>query len=165
MSYVKKFKKKKNKVGGRFLALPHAVINSGNFIALSAKAVKLLMDIGVQYAGGNNGDLQATWSYMKTRGWKSRDTLNAALQELLHYGFIEKTRQGYMNVCSLFALTWRPIDDRTEKYDAGVRQTYVASHQWKEIKDRHKRSKKRNANTNFNDSRPDHRDNEARMAA
>lgn len=125
---------KKNKLGGQFVALPHAVLDSPNYKLLSPRRIKLLLDIAVQYNGKNNGDLQAAWRCMETRGWKSRDTLSKALRELLHYGFIEKTRQGGLNKCSLFALTWHGIDFGDGKYDAGVRPNAVASGLWKQTR-------------------------------
>lgn len=115
---------------GGFFALPHAVQNSPNFRMLSAHAVKLLCDLGGQFKGNNNGDLSATWSLMHARGWKSRDTLGHALAELLHFGLIERTRQGGMHQCSLFALTWRAIDDCKGKLDCAP--TRVPSGQWRQ---------------------------------
>lgn len=114
--------------GGGFLKLPHAVMESANYRALSAHAVKLLLDMGLQFRGANNGDLAAAWKLMQARGWRSRDTLGRALAELLHYGLIEKTRQGGLNQCSLFALTWLAIDECRNKLD--VRATAVASGHW-----------------------------------
>lgn len=115
--------------GGGYLRLPHAVMESPNYRALSAHAVKLLLDLGLQFRGANNGDLAAAWKLMQARGWRSRDTLGRALAELLHFGLIEKTRQGGLNQCSLFALTWLAIDECRSKLD--VRATAVASGHWK----------------------------------
>ena len=109
----------------RFLSLPRPVYNSPNFIMLSPSAVKLLIDIGIQYNGGNNGDLQASLNPMRTRGWVSSSTLNRARQELLHYGFIELTRQGGLGCCSLYAITWQSIDGCNGKIQ--VPSTKVAS--------------------------------------
>lgn len=114
---------------GGFFALPHAVMNSPNYRALSAQAVKLLNDLGGQFRGSNNGDLGSAWKVMQPRGWKSRDTLGRALAELLHFGMIEKTRQGGLNCCSLYALTWWAIDECTGKLD--VLLTRVPSGLWK----------------------------------
>jgi len=161
MSFAKRQRSKLNKVGGAFLALPHGMLNSVNFKALSPKAVKLLLDISVQYYGTNNGDLQATWTHMNARGWKSRETLDTALRELQHYGFIEKTRQGGLNKCSLFAVTWRVIDDCGDKYDAGVKPTNSASNEWKMSKARWANQRKQNASTEFPTYRPAQRDNSA----
>jgi hypothetical protein len=114
---------------GGFFGLPHAVMASPNFRGLSAHAVKLLCDIGGQYRGKNNGDLCATWRVMQRLGWRSRDTLSRALRELLGAGLIELTRQGGLNRCSLYALTWRSIDDCKGKLD--VLPTIKPSGLWK----------------------------------
>jgi len=115
--------------GGGFLMLPHAVMDSPRYAGLSGSAVKLLADLGRQYRGHNNGDLSAAWKIMQPRGWKSRDTLSRALAELLAAGMIEKTRQGGLHLCSLFALTWHAIDECSGKLD--VPPTRVASGLWK----------------------------------
>jgi len=103
--------------GGHFLKLTRTVYGSDNYRKLSARGVKLLIDIAVQYRGTNNGDLQATYSLMKKVGWKSSATLNRALRELLYFGFIEMTRQGGLGRCSLFAITWESIDECDGKLD------------------------------------------------
>lgn len=112
--------------------LRHDVIQSENFRNLTSKAVKLLVDIGSQYRGINNGDLCASWTIMEEKGWKSRATLHAALNELLYYGFIVKTRQGGRNRCNLFALSWDAIHDCDGKLD--VPPKTVPSNEWKEVK-------------------------------
>ena len=122
-------KAKGRKEAGGYFALPHAVLDSPNYCALSAHAVKLLNDLGSQLRGHNNGDLSATWRILQLRGWRSRDTLTRALAELQHYGLIEKTRQGGKNLCCLYAFTWRPIDECRGKLD--VSATVVPSGLWK----------------------------------
>jgi hypothetical protein len=114
---------------GGYFKLPHAVMESANYRALSPHARMLLNDLGLQFRGANNGDLSAAWKLMQPRGWRSRDTLGRALAELLHYGLIEKTRQGGMNLPNLFALTWHPIDECRNKLE--VSATRVASGLWK----------------------------------
>jgi len=114
---------------GIHFGLPHAVMDSPNYRALHAHAVKLLNDLGRQFRGYNNGDMSAAWRLMQPRGWKSRDTLARALAELLHFGMIEKTRQGGLNRCSLYALTWHKIDECKGKLD--VAPSRVASGLWK----------------------------------
>ena len=104
---------------GRFLALPAAVTNSPAFVRLSPYAVKLLIDIGSQYKGHNNGDLCAAWKIMKPRGWRSEATLHKAKQELLNANFITEMRKGRRpNVCALYALTWLDLDP-SDKHDFG----------------------------------------------
>lgn len=108
---------KRRKVKGRrsghsFLQMPHPLLNSDAFCSLSARAVKMLLDIAVQYKGSNNGDLIASMSFMKARGWNSNDQISKALAELLDRGLIVLTRQGRRpRVASLYAITWRAIDE------------------------------------------------------
>ncbi len=73
--------------------------------------------------------LCATWKLMKARNWRSKDTLNKALRELLDTGFIECTRQGGRHKASLYALTWLPIDECNGRLD--VAPSRVASNRWK----------------------------------
>ena len=111
--------KKKNHIAGGFLALPKAMLNAPKFRALSGSAVKLLIDIASQYNGRNNGDLSAAWKVMKPKGWKSESTLNRAKKELLEAGFIAESPKGRLpNVCSLYGITWRPLDANA-KLDVG----------------------------------------------
>jgi len=122
-------KSKSRKTKGRFLMLTYEVTNCDAFKSLSAYAVKLLIDMCQQYNGINNGDFTATWTYMKKRGWRSRETLNNKIKELIDAGFIEKTRQGGKHQCSLYAMTWEAIDECKGKLD--TKETRVASKLWK----------------------------------
>lgn len=101
-----------------FLHIPHVVANSLRFMELHPRALKLLIDIGVQYRGNNNGDLQATKSCMEPRGWTSNDQLTQAKRELLESGLIIQTRWGGFGMsCDLFALAWQPINECGGKLD------------------------------------------------
>ena len=93
-----------------FLALPKPILQHDNFLMLSPHGNKLLLDLGQQYRGLNNGDLCATWAWMRARGWRSKDTLNDTLRELEHYGLIVCTQHGGLNRPNLYALSWRRID-------------------------------------------------------
>ena len=105
---------------GAFLALPMALLHCPKFRALSANGVKLLLDIGSQYNGKNNGDLTAAWKHMKPKGWRSQTTLNRAKVELLAAGFIAETRKGHLpNLCSLYGITWQPLNPSL-KLDSGA---------------------------------------------
>ena len=125
-------RKSLNKGGGSFLALPHQCMDHQNYLTLSPHAKTLLIDLGRQYKGSNNGDLCVAWSLMEPRGWKSKDTLNKARKELIHHGWIVLTRQGGRNLASLYAITWWPINECKGKLD--VKETRQASNQWKEVK-------------------------------
>ena len=107
---------KGRRITGGFLMIPHDVLHSLAYRSLSASAVKLLVDIAGQYNGKNNGDLTACMTMMRPRGWCSTSTLHRAKLELLSAGLIEQTRQGGMNLGpNLYAITWKPIDDCTDK--------------------------------------------------
>ena len=101
----------KNRVGGRFLALPHQVMDSSPFIGLSAPATRLLLDMARQYMGTNNGKLLCTLSLMKRRGWSSNDTLSRARKELEAAKFIQRTREAWMpRRAAWYGLCWLPLD-------------------------------------------------------
>ena len=68
---------------------------------------------------------------MKLYGWTSQGFMQNALTELLALCFIEQTRQGGRNKCSLYAVTWLAIDDCKGKLD--VNPTKVASNLWKPV--------------------------------
>jgi hypothetical protein len=102
---------------GGYVALPHVVLRSNGFAKLSAYAVKLLNDFLSQYYGSNNGDFHATFSLMQKRGWKSKGTLNRAIKELIESGFVELSRQGGRNKCSLYCVSFYAIDECKGKLD------------------------------------------------
>lgn len=114
---------------GRFLKLPHIVLNNEDYINLSYKSKALLTDLAMQYNGRNNGDFSSALGVMKKRGWKRSATLSAATKELVEANLILKTREGkFLNPgakCTLYAITWEPIDDCYGK-DLEVRATIKA---------------------------------------
>ena len=99
----------------RFAGIPHVVLESKSYIALPARANKLLLDVVYQYNGRNNGDLTVAWGLMEKRGWSSKDTLSNAIRDLVDADLILKTRTGrFMNPgarCDLYAITWQPTDE------------------------------------------------------
>ena len=112
-----------------FLSLPHHVLNHENFRCLSPRATKLVIDIAAQYRGNNNGDLCAPLSLMRKRGWNSSDQLNKAKKELVEKDVIRVSRQGGLNKCNLYALTWLRIDECGGKLD--IASTITAPGRWK----------------------------------
>src|SRR5687768_6966645 len=115
--------------GGGYVPLSFVVIRSQSFAQLSAHAVKLLIDLLGQYKGDNNGDLCASWTIMRDRGWKSKDTLNKALKELRDGDWLEVTRQGGRNKATLYGVTFYNIDDCKGKLD--VRSTERPRGTWR----------------------------------
>lgn len=120
------------KSGGWFFRVPVEVLDSPAYCGLSFKARALLFDMGAQYRGNNNGDLAAPWSWMRLRGWKSKDTLRNALCELLEAGMLQLTRQGGLHCASLYAVTWLAIDECGGKLE--VRPNPVPANTWRQGK-------------------------------
>ncbi len=116
--------------GPTFVALPHELLTHDNFKRLSARALKLFIDMYSEYNGHNNGDFSATISVMRKRNWKSKQTLALALDELLHYGIVMQTRQGQKDtkLCYLYGVTFKPIDECDGKLD--VKPDVVAPRTW-----------------------------------
>ena len=120
MGITRKKAKSRSDYPGGFGGLPKIVWTNPSYSNLSGNAVKLLMDFACQYNGHNNGDLTNAYSVLKTRGWRSKDTIRRATLELIDAGLIIQTRQGRFTnpggVCSLFALTWQSIDECPKKH-------------------------------------------------
>jgi hypothetical protein len=110
-------KEQRRRGGDHFFALRYDVLRSPEFSALSAIAVKLLLDLVSQFSGTNNGDLSPSWRLMKARGWKSKDTLDRALRELVERQWLVRTRPGGRNLAALYAMTFRSIDECGRKHD------------------------------------------------
>ena len=121
---------KGRRTGKSCVQMPHDLINHVVFTSLSPRAVKLLMDVCSQYKGSNNGDLCAPMSLMKARGWSSNDQLFKAKDELVEKNLLQVSRQGGLNKCALFALTWFPINECSGKLD--VAETKVARNEWRQ---------------------------------
>ncbi len=101
-----------------FINIPQVVLNSERYIKLHPRSVKLLLDIARQYNGYNNGDLQATMSCLKKWGWNSNSHLTQATRQLRSHELIVQTRQGGLGMgCSLYALSWQPINECGGKLD------------------------------------------------
>jgi len=86
----------------------------------------------MQYNGFNNGDFCCTWSIMKKRRWRSQATLNKAKKELIYYGWIICSRHGGKNRCSLYAVTFKAIDECKGKLE--IPETVTAPGTWKNHK-------------------------------
>lgn len=97
-----------------YWALPKALMEHPDFCELTPSAIKVLMVLGRQYNGMNNGDLSATKTTMKSWGGMADGTLARALRELRGANLILCTRTSYRRrdgqKCALYGLTWLPID-------------------------------------------------------
>lgn len=102
---------------GHFL-YPDCILNHPDYIKLNFTAKALLTDVGAQYNGRNNGDLQCSRSVMASRGWVSNATRERALKELIKAGMLVLSKQGGRGIGpNLYAITWQPIDACGGKHD------------------------------------------------
>jgi len=113
---------------GGFAGIPRIIMDNPDYINLSGNAVKLLNELARQFKGKNNGDLTTAYSVLKSRGFKSKDSIKRGRDELITANLIMETRLGLFTNpggrCSLYALTWQPIDECQGKLD--VKETRVA---------------------------------------
>lgn len=120
-------KQKGRRDSGTFAALPHAVMDSEDFRALSGGSMKVLMGLLRQLKAANNGDLSASFGQAREWGVKSKSTLAEALGELQERDLIIRTREGrFTNPggrCALYALTWRPINECAGKIEVSPTST------------------------------------------
>lgn len=112
---------RKERVGvvGPWLAVSIVFLRSEARTRLSPHASKLLLDVlsMIKPHGLGNGDISLTPSLMKPRGWTSRATLRAAIQELWGAKLLLPTKQGHRFATSLWALTLYPIACDFSKLD------------------------------------------------
>lgn len=102
--------------GGKgFLALPKALMECTDFREASPVAIKVLMVIGGQFNGRNNGDLACTKTMMDKWGGISPATLSRAKKELIERNLIRRTRTHHWRSsgarCELFALSWEDLHE------------------------------------------------------
>ncbi len=108
---------------GQFVGIPVVVLDHEDFRNLSNSAKISLLAILREFNGRNNGDLSLPLSRAKQWGIKSSATLVEAIRELEIANLIIRTRDPSLmrfslrGQCSLFAVTWRPIDECGGKHD------------------------------------------------
>ena len=97
----------------RYLSVKALVFDTPAFRTLPSAALKLWVDLRTQFRGGNNGNISAVLSALRHRRWRSSETLNRALWELLRRGLLRRTREGKpgpLRLCALFAFTDLPTN-------------------------------------------------------
>ena len=65
-------------------------MDSDDYRNLPPNATRLLNALVCQYRGKNNGDLTAAFTYMQDFGYKSKETLQKAIVQLLDAKLITK---------------------------------------------------------------------------
>ncbi|CUA99914.1 hypothetical protein [Thiomonas bhubaneswarensis] len=99
-------------VSGRYVPLPHSVLDSAAFQSCGHMAKALLLELMRQHNGANNGHIRLSRSWLAGRGWGSVSSINAARDELLRNRLIVQTRHGGLrNGSHFYALTWLAVTD------------------------------------------------------
>lgn len=100
-----------------FAAIEHRVIDSQAYADLTFSARSLLcllvrqLTVNSTWPKGNNGHLNAAFSYMGRYGF-SANTLTRAIDELVLHGFVFRTKRGgYHSGFAKFAVTWLEVKD------------------------------------------------------
>ncbi len=106
-------------VASAWLPVPLEFLRSRACAELSPHAAKLLLDVLASLGrnASRNGDISLAPKLMRIRGWSGRETLNAAVRELLEHGLLVQTRQGSRLDCSLYACGLYPLDCDLKKLD------------------------------------------------
>lgn len=79
---------------GRFVRVYVTLLDSPAWRCLRSSAKALFVDLRASVNGFNNGNISATLSQLKHKGWSSSQTLSGALYELRALGFLAVTREG-----------------------------------------------------------------------
>jgi hypothetical protein len=100
-----------NKTGrsktGRFVLLPHYMLGSPAWRALSPVARAMLVEVLALYNGSNNGRIALSARVGGERVCCSKDTAARALAELQRAGFLELSIQGAFHRKTPHASEWR----------------------------------------------------------
>lgn len=105
-------KGKGRREGGRFVMLPHHVIQHAAVTTLHAAVRWVLVALVAQYNGNNNGALALPMPTAQTFGINSPDTLSRGLRILRERGLIIQTYPGSYHPPEVarYAVTWKPLD-------------------------------------------------------
>lgn len=114
-----------------FTPLRHDLINSEQFKNLSLAAKSVFFHLLGKYNRLNNGDLSAPLNRAKEDFNLSDKGLKKALTELIEHNFLEVTRIGGKNQCSLYALTCFPLNE-VNKTGIFIKATKEPSDKWKD---------------------------------
>ncbi len=108
--------------------IPHEVTDGPAWRVLNYSAKALFIDLRAKLRSTNNGNINATLSELKHRGWTHPGTLSNALRQLEHMGFIAKTRQGGVaslsKLCSLFRFTDLQVHEHPKQGIAAIKATH-----------------------------------------
>jgi hypothetical protein len=91
----------------RYFALHHFMLKTDAWMALSAPARAVYIQIGIRYDGFNNGKIALSVRDAARECCVAINTASRALKELVDLGFIEETRHGGPSRKTRIASEWR----------------------------------------------------------
>lgn len=111
-----------------------AMLNSPAWIALDPCAKVLWTDLRAKVKSTQNGNISASLSELRQRGWKSSATLSKSLKQLLALGLLIKTRSSIgvekgSKVCNLFRFT----DLESHQWERLGIPAFRATNEWKKF--------------------------------
>lgn len=114
--------------GGRHVRVYTSLLNCPAYRVLGFPSKALFLDLRSLVTGTNNGNLSASLSDMKHRGWTAAATLSKALYELRAMGFIAVTRAGGLKmgtrVCTLYRFTDLEVYEQPKVGVSAVKATH-----------------------------------------
>ena len=119
-------KRKTKKISGRFVALPHVILNSPAWKELSADARCIFIELKQRYNGKNNGFIGLGYRDAAQAFKGGKDTARTRLEELQAHGFVRMINKGHRG--NRHATEWLLTTERDDRND------HAASHDWKDYK-------------------------------
>ena len=118
----------------RYALVPEEVMRSAAYAALPDFAKPTLFALACQYNGHNNGNLSLPYREAKALGVSAQWKLYAGLRLCEWTDLVVCSRRGKLDrgtkLPSLFAFTWRGVDDTGTAYDHGTSVCPIPSHTW-----------------------------------
>lgn len=116
---------------GRHIRVYCTLLNTHAWRVLGWPARALFVDLRSAVNGTNNGNVAATLSTLKHRGWNSSETLATAIYQLRAMGFLAVTREGGLRQGGRVPTLYRFTDlEVFEQPKVGV-QAIKATHDYK----------------------------------
>lgn len=115
--------KTRKQKAGRFVALPHALLNSDAWKDLTPDARCIFIELKRRYNGKNNGSIGLSYRDAAKSFKGGKDTARTRLRELHEHGFIRMTNKSHKG--NRHATEWLLTTERDD------RNNHPPSNEWK----------------------------------
>lgn len=119
---------------GRHIRVYATLLDTPAWRCLGWSARALFVDLRTSLNGTNNGNISATLSVLKHRGWASSKTLASALYELRALGFLVVTREGGLKQGTRVPTLYRFTDLEVFEFPKVGVQATTATHDYAHFK-------------------------------